>query len=148
MRRAASPEALGSAQRWQRVRHFATAALMVAVLGLGLRLGLSLYNTDALRGDAQYDRLTVRVSTPVLEFQWNNVEDAYYYRLVVWDIEGAEIVTRHETKSTRLSHNDAFVLALRHKLKTNRLYSVRIDAVDVQNRLIQGSDLVEFTLPE
>ncbi len=131
VRGAASPAAPRSALRWQRVRHFATATLLVAVLGLGLRLGLSLYNTDALRGDAQDERLTVLVSTPVLQFQWNNVEDAFYYRLVVWDVEGAEVVTRHETKSTRLSRNDAFMLALRHKLKTNRLYSVRIDAVDV-----------------
>lgn len=143
VRRAARP-----ALRRQRVRRFATAALMVAVLAIGLRVGLSLNDTDALRGDAEDGRLTVRVSTPALQFQWNHVEDAYYYRLVIWDAEAAEVVTRHETKSTRLGRNDAFVLSLRHELKARRLYSARIDAMDVQNREILSSDLVDFTLQE
>ncbi len=147
-RRAARPAVPRPALRRQRVRRFATAALMVAVLGIGLRVGLSLNDTDALRGDAEDDRLTVRVSTPALQFQWNTVEEAYYYRLVVWDVDAAEVVARHETKSTRLGRNDAFVLSLRHELKAERLYSARIEAVDVQNRLILRSDLVDFTLQE
>ncbi len=147
-RRAARPAAPRPALRRQRVRRFATAALMVAVLGIGLRVGLSLNDTDALRGDAEDDRLTVRVSTPALQFQWNTVEEAYYYRLVVWDVDAAEVVARHETKSTRLGRNDAFVLSLRHELKADHLYSARIEAVDVQNRLILRSDLVDFTLQE
>ena len=120
---------------------------MVAVLAIGLRVGLSLNETDALRGDDD-DGLTLRVSTPALQFQWNDVEEAYYYRLFVWDVEAAEIVTRHETKSTRLGRNDAFVLSLHHELKAGRLYTTRIDAIDVQNRLILSSESVDFMLQE
>ena len=136
------------ALRRQQMRRFATAALMMAVLATGLYVGLSLNETDTLRGDASEDGLTVRVSTPALQFQWNNVEDAYYYRLIVWDVEAAEVVAQHETKSVRLGRNDAFVLSLNSQLKVGRLYSVRIDAVDVQNRNIQSSELVDFTLEE
>jgi len=67
---------------------------------------------------------------------------------VIWDVEAAELVAQHETKSTRLGRNDAFLLSLRDQLKLHRTYQVRIDAVDVQNRLIQDSDLVSFILDE
>ena len=136
------------ALRRQQVRRFATAGLMMAILIIGLRVGLTLNNTDVLRGDASEDALTIRVSTPALQFQWNDVEDAYYYRLVVWDIEAAELVAQHETKLVRLGRNDAFVLSLLSQLKVGRTYSARIDAVDVQNRNIQSSESVEFTLQE
>ena len=136
------------ALRRQQVRRFATAGLMMAILVIGLRVGLTLNNTDVLRGDASEDALTIRVSTPALQFQWNDVEDAYYYRLVVWDIEAAELVAQHETKLVRLGRNDAFVLSLLSQLKVGRTYSARIDAVDVQNRNIQSSESVEFTLQE
>lgn len=137
------------ALRRKQVGRLVTGVLMVAVLAIGLRVGLSLNAPDTLRGDpATGDPLTVRVSTPALQFQWNAIDEAYYYRLVVWDVEAAEMVTEHETKSTRLGRNDAFVLSLRHELKAGRLYSARIDAIDVQNRRIQSSDLVEFSLNE
>ena len=134
--------------RLQRLRRFATAAVMVTVLGIGLRVGLSLNNIDTQRGADENTPLEVQVSTPALQFQWTEIPDAYYYRLVIWDVEAAELVAQHETKSTRLGRNDAFLLSLRDQLKLHRTYQVRIDAVDVQNRLIQDSDLVSFILDE
>ncbi|MCH8961573.1 MAG: hypothetical protein IH820_09695 [Bacteroidetes bacterium] len=135
--------------RLQRLRRFATAAVMVTVLVIGLRVGLSLNDIDTQRGATDENAaLEVQVSTPALQFQWTELPDAYYYRLVIYDVEAAELVAQHETKSTRLGRNDAFLLSLRDKLKLHRTYQVRIDAVDVQNRLIQDSDLVSFILDE
>ena len=132
-----------------RLRRFATAAVMVAVLVIGLRVGLSLNDIDTQRGATDENAaLEVQVSTPALQFQWTEIPDAYYYRLVIWDVEAAEFVAEHETKSTRLGRNDAFLLSLRDKLKLHRTYQVRIDAVDVQNRLIQNSARVDFILDE
>ncbi len=137
------------ARRLQRLRRVATAALMVVVLGIGLHLGLRL-NQDTLRGGEpdQVTELTVRVAKRALQFQWNQIPDAYYYRLVVWDPLEADVVAQHETRSTRLGRDDAFVLSLHSKLLPSRPYKVRVDAMDVQNRLIQSSPLVEFSLNE
>ncbi len=140
--------AIPRAARLQRLRRFATAAVMVAVLGIGLRVGLSLNDIDTQRGTDENTPLEVQVSTPALQFQWNEIPDAYYYRLVIWDVEASELVAQHETKSTRLGRNDAFLLSLRDQLKLHRTYQVRIDAMDVQNRLIQDSELVSFILDE
>ncbi len=135
--------------RAARLRRFATAAVMVTVLAIGLRVGLSLNDIDTQRGATDENvALEVEVSTPALRFQWTEIPDAYYYRLVIWDVEAAEFVAEHETKSTRLGRNDAFLLSLRDKLKLHRTYQVRIDAMDVQNRLIQDSELVDFILDE
>ncbi len=135
--------------RATRLRRFATAAVMVTVLAIGLRVGLSLNDIDTQRGATDENAaLEVEVSTPALRFQWTEIPDAYYYRLVIWDVEAAEFVAEHETKSTRLGRNDAFLLSLRDKLKLHRTYQVRIDAMDVQNRLIQDSELVSFILDE
>ena len=134
--------------RLHRLRRFAMAAVMVTVLGIGLRVGLSFNNIDTQRGADENTPLEVQVSTPALQLQWTEIPDAYYYRLVIWDVEAAELVAQHETKSTRLGRNDAFLLSLRDKLKLHRTYQVRIDAVDVQNRLIQDSELVSFILDQ
>ncbi len=135
--------------RATRLRRFATAAVMVTVLAIGLRVGLSLNDIDTQRGATDENAaLEVEVSTPALRFQWTEIPDAYYYRLVIWDVAAAEFVAEHETKSTRLGRNDAFLLSLRDKLKLHRTYQVRIDAMDVQNRLIQDSELVDFILDE
>ncbi len=132
-----------------RLRRFATAAVMVTVLAIGLRVGLSLNDIDTQRGATDENvALEVEVSTPALRFQWNEIPDAYYYRLVIYDVEALEYVAEHETKSIRLGRNDAFLLSLRDKLKLHRTYQVRIDAMDVQNRLIQDSEPVEFILDE
>ena len=131
-----------------RLRRFAMAAVMVTVLGIGLRAGLSLNAIDTQRGADENTPLEVQVSTPALQLQWTEIPDAYYYRLVIWDVEAAELVAQHETKSTRLGRNDAFLLSLRDQLKLHRTYQVRIDAMDVQNRLIQDSELVSFILDE
>ena len=147
IRRTPRPAIPRAAHR-QRLRRFATAAVMVVVLGIGLRVGLSLNDIDTQRGADENTPLEVQVSTPALQFQWNEIPDAYYYKLVIWDVEAAELVAQHETKSTRLGRNDAFLLSLRDKLKPHRTYQVRIDAVDVQNRLIQDSELVNFILDE
>ena len=135
--------------RAARLRRFATAAVMVTVLAIGLRVGLSLNDFDTQRGATDENAaLEVKISTPALQFQWTEIPDAYYYRLVIYDVEALEYVAEHETKSTRLGRNDAFLLSLRDKLKLHRTYQVRIDAMDVQNRLIQDSEPVEFILDE
>ncbi len=135
--------------RAARLRRFATAAVMVTVLAIGLRVGLSLNDIDTQRGATDENAaLEVEISTPALQFQWTEIPDAYYYRFVIYDVEALEYVAEHETKSTRLGRNDAFLLSLRDKLKLHRTYQVRIDAMDVQNRLIQDSERVDFILDE
>jgi len=149
IRHAPHPGARPAIPRAARMRRFATAAIMVTVLAIGLRVGLSLNDIDTQRGATDENvALEVEVSTPALRFQWNEIPDAYYYRLVIYDVEALEYVAEHETKSIRLGRNDAFLLSLRDKLKLHRTYQVRIDAMDVQNRLIQDSEPVEFILDE
>ncbi|MFQ5569320.1 MAG: hypothetical protein ACE5G0_06570, partial [Rhodothermales bacterium] len=128
------------------VRQFATPALMVVVLIIGLRIGLGL-NTDQLRGD-ETQELTVRVSTPALQFRWTDIDDAYYYRLTIWDMDEATTVAQHETRSSRVGRNDAFVLSLLPQLESRGTYGIQIEAVDVQNRSIQRSKITEFTVQE
>lgn len=127
----------------------ATMGLLVIVLSVALHVGWKLSTTDALRGTRTgEEQLEVRVSTPALQFEWNEVKDAYYYRLVIFDVEHAEVVAEHSTKSTRVGRNDAFVLSLYRELTPGRLYSARIDAFDIQNRTIQSSTMVDFPFEE
>ena len=79
---------------------------------------------------------------------WTEISEAYYYQLIIIDTGDAEVVGQHETRNNHLGRDDAFVLSLLSKLKPNRVYSLRIDAVDVQNRRIQSSDPIEFSLPD
>ncbi len=146
--RAPTTAATPSPLRKQRLRQATLGAVVVVFLSVGLYVGLPLNKTDTVRGNTLDDGLTVQVSTPALQFEWNEVEDAYYYSLVIWDVDAAELVAQHETKSTRLGRNDAFVLSLHRDLEMNRRYEARIDALDVQNRRIQSSKMVEFSLQE
>ena len=129
------------------VTRFLTAAVFVFAVGVGLRLSLG-PPADALRSRQADDLLALSVQTeregPIVH--WNQLPDAYQYRVVVWDPQEAEVVGRHETSSTRLDSQDAFMQAIRGQAATGRAYTVRVDAYDVQNRLIQTSETIEVNL--
>lgn len=131
--------------RLRQLRRLAVAALAVLVVGIGLRLSLNL-ETDTLRGGNESE-LTVRVTTPALQFRWNAIDSAYAYRLVIWNPQEAELVAQHETRNTRLDEGDSFLTTLRTRLQAGHTYSVRVDAYDAQNRLVQSSKLTDFVLP-
>lgn len=126
---------------------FAAAAVFVFAVGMGLRVSLG-PPTDALRSRQADDVLTLSVATsaddPVVH--WNQVPDAYQYRVVFWDPQAAEVVGRHETSSTRLDQGDAFIESIRTQATDGRSYTVRVDAYDAQNRLIQTSETVSVSL--
>jgi hypothetical protein len=119
----------------------------VFAVGVGLRLTLG-PPADALRSRQADDVLALSVQDeaggPVVH--WNQVPDAYQYRVVVWDPQAAEVVGRHETTATRLDARDEFMRSVRSEAGEPRSVTVRVDAYDVQNRLIQTSETVEVDL--
>lgn len=141
-----APTQLGR-RRMHGVARFMAAALVVFVVGIGLRLSLG-PPTDALRSRQADDVLTLSVSTedngPLVH--WNEVPDAYQYRIVVWDPQAAEVVGRYETMSTELDAADEFIRSVRARAEAGRSYTVRVDAFDVQNRLIQTSETISVDL--
>ncbi len=129
------------------VARFMAAAVVVFAVGIGLRLSLG-PPADALRSRQADDVLVVSVASstegPVVH--WTEVPDAYQYRLVVWDPEAAEVVGRYETTSTRLDGSDEFIRSVKARAEGGHTYTVRVDAFDVQNRLIQTSETVSVDL--
>lgn len=132
-------------RRLHGLSRYVVATVVVFTIGLGLRLAFG-PPTDALRSPlpAQSSELTVQVSPSDLVFTWNHIPDAYQYRVVIWDPQEARVVARHETATTRLDEESAFVRELRAQLADDHTYTIRIDAVDAQNRLIQSSESIEF----
>jgi hypothetical protein len=123
---------------------FAVAAMVLVVLTIGLQAGL-FNNTDTLRGGEEAPALTVEVDAQTLMMSWNALPDAYSYHVVVWDVEAAESVARHELRTTRLDKSDPFVQQLHDQLEAGREYEVRVDAQDDENRIIQRAELLAFT---
>lgn len=127
--------------RWQR---YAVAAMVLLAITIGLRIGLS-GNIDTLRGSEDAPGITGQVDATTLEMSWNAPPDAYSYHLVVWDVEAAESVAQHDLRATHLDDDDPFVQELHDQLVSGRQYEIRIDALNVENRVIQRSDLLQFT---
>lgn len=125
---------------------YVVATVVVISVGLGLRITFG-PPTDALRSPlpAQSGEMSLQISPASLTFQWQRVPDAYQYRLVFWDPQEARVVARHETSNTALTERDAFVQTLREQLVPGQSYTIRIDAVDEENRLIQSSPSLSFT---
>lgn len=141
-RAATPPRAL---RRLGGLRRYMAAAAVVFTVGISLRLAFG-PPTDALRSQpAETMAMTVQVDASDLEFVWSNVPDAYEYRLVIWDLQEARVVARHETTGNALAEDDPFVASLRPQLAAGKPYTIRIDAIDAQNRLILSSDALEFT---
>lgn len=132
------------ARRLQGLGRYAVATVVVFTVGLGLRLAFG-PPTDALRSPlpAQAGEMAVQVSPSDLTIEWSPVADAYEYRIVVWDPQQARVVTRSETSAHQ--SDAAFAAELRQKLAAGHTYTLRIDAVDAQNRLLQSSASISFT---
>lgn len=128
--------------RW---KPFAVAAMVLVVLTIGLQQTSLFDRTDTLRGTEEASALTVHVNAQTLAMSWTALPDAYSYRVVVWDVEAAESVARHELRTTELDETDPFVQQLHDQLEAGREYEVRIDVRDDENRVIQRADLFAFT---
>lgn len=124
---------------------YVAALLIVVVIGLGLKLTSS---TPALPLRSPPVRsgpeLRVQVSAPGSSIAWSAVDDAYRYRLVVWDHRDAEVVGRYETPDHRLSADHPVVGDLERDLERGKSYTLRVDAIDAENRLLRSSDAIEF----
>lgn len=143
--RRADRRSVPAARRMQGLSRYVVATVVVFTIGLGLRVAFG-PPTDALRSPIppEAPQLSVRVSPADLEFQWSRIPDAYHYRLVFWDPQEARVVAQHETPTHRIEGDDAFASDLRERLVAGQTYTLRIDAVDAQNRLIQSSETVQF----
>ncbi len=131
----------GASKRWMQLTG---AAVLVFALGFGLRLTLA-PPTSLTRDDVTPSKTTLTVDvSPALDFQWTAIPDAYKYKVVIWDARGARVVAEHETNATRLSDSDPFVQTLSPILDASQHYTLRIDAIDARNRLIESSELVSF----
>lgn len=124
---------------------YAAAAVFVFVVGVALRLTFG-PPTDALRSPLQRSgsQLRIEVSVPGPTIEWSTVENAYRYRLVVWDQQQARVAGQYETSDTEIGVTHAVVQELRGALQPGSTYVLRIDAIDAQNRLVQSSETVEF----
>ncbi|HMB90778.1 MAG TPA: hypothetical protein VKP65_08020 [Rhodothermales bacterium] len=127
--------------RW---KPYAVAAMVLVMLTIGLQVGL-FDNTDTLRGGEEASTLTLQVDNQTLAMSWNALPNAYSYIVVVWDVEAAESVARHELRAAQLDITDAFVQQLHEQLEEGREYEVRVDARNDENSVIQRADLFAFT---
>lgn len=134
-------------KRMQGITRFVAVAVVVFTVGVGLRLGFG-PPTDALRSrqSTQALELAVHAANEGPVVHWNKIGDAYHYRVVVWDPQAAEVLARYETDATRLSANDEFIRSLNKQFRPGQSYTLRVDAFDTQNRLIQSSETVAFSL--
>lgn len=133
--------------RLARVGRYVGVAVVVFVIGLSLRLVLGPPG-DGLRSfiDADAPEFTVEVVSPNLHMDWAPVEEAYAYHLKIWDPEEARVVAEHQTAATELTAQDPFVQSLRAQLVPSKEYTLQVEAVDAENRLIRRSELTRFQL--
>lgn len=129
-----------SRRRASSIGRFVAAAVMVFAVGAGLRLSLG-PPADALRSrsSAEALELSIRASEYGPVFLWSPLENAYQYRVVVWDPEEAVVMGRLETKANRVDAKDDFIRNLRDLAEQGRQYTVRVDALDARNRLLDSS---------
>lgn len=133
---------------WKRMSRYAGVFVVVFALGATLRL---LIGPEATEGPVMRDAAETLALAPTVEqdltLQWNAIEDAYQYEIVIFDVSASEVVAEHETKNNRLDSDDAFVVDLKSKLTPGGTYSLRIDAVNAQNRSLT-SKTIDFTAPQ
>ena len=127
------------------VSRFAAMAVVVFTIGAGLRLSFG-PSTDALRSSSVENALEITLGEPGTEssIEWSALPGAYQYRVVVWDPEMAQVVGRFETPSTRLADSEDFMQSIHPHLQKGHQYTLKIDAVDPQNRIMRSSETISF----
>lgn len=128
---------------------YVAATMIVFAIGIVLRLAFG-PPTDALRSPLSRESEILRVQVDAAagpSFTWSAVENAYLYRIVVWDPSAARVVGQYETRDSDLGAGNPIVDDLATKLGSGDPYTLRIDAIDAQNRLIRSSETVEFVAP-
>ena len=138
-----------AARRLSRIRdvgRYVAATAIVFAVGIVLRLAFG-PPTDALRSPLPRDAQGVEVTVAAgPEFDWSAVPNAYQYRIVIWDPLEARVVGQYETADSEIERGDPIISDLQPKLRKGDQYTLRIDAIDAQNRLIRSSETVEFTV--
>ena len=133
--------------RRNRRRHWLLGAVATVVLLAGLSIVL-VPPSDTIRTTVAEDvPLAVTVEADPLAVRWEPVPDAYSYRIVVWDPAAAVLVAEHTTDEPHLAADDAFLVELQPRLSSGGTYEVRIDAIDVRNRLLRSSEATAFVAP-
>jgi hypothetical protein len=124
---------------------YASAASFVFGVGLVLWFALG-PPLEAFRPPPLPDhaRLSVELSYPGPTIAWQPVEEAFRYRLVVWDQRRADVAGSYRTTDHELGSSHEIIQALREDLQTGRTYVLRVDAIDARNRRVQSSATVEF----
>lgn len=125
---------------------YAAAALVIISLGFAAYLQF-LPEKDELRSTRDVEPFAVQVEPArnAVAIQWNAVAEADRYAVVVWDINRAEVVARYEQQQADLNSNDPEMKDLATRLKPGRHYSVRVDAIDRDNRIVLSSPSTDFT---
>lgn len=132
----------------QRVAQYAAITAVLFTVGLTLRLAFGPPST-VLRTDAGSGLpLSVEVTTDDLQFSWTSIPNAYSYRIVIWDPQEARVVAQYATADNTLDTSNDFIAQLRPQLLAAHNYKLRIDAIDPQNRVIESSEMINFSLKE
>ena len=138
-----------AARRLSRIRdigRYVAATAIVFAVGIVLRMAFG-PPTDALRSPLPRNVQGVDVTvTAGPEFDWSAVPNAYQYRVVIWDPMEARVVGQYETADSEIESGDPIIRDLQPKLRKGDQYTLRIDAIDAQNRLIRSSETVEFVV--
>lgn len=135
------------APRRRIARRMAAGLLAVLLVGFGVR-ALLFAPSDALRSPqpaAEAPTFSVQIETPSLAMSWDPVLDAYAYQIIIWDPVGVRVVDRHRTTATHLDADDPFVETLSATLEPGHSYSLRVDAINAQNRQLRSSEAINFT---
>lgn len=128
---------------------YVAATVIVFAIGIVLRLAFG-PPTDALRSPLPSEAGALRVQVDLADapaLSWSAVENAYQYRIVVWDPTEAQVVGQYQTREADLGAEHPVVTDLREKLRSGDPYTLRIDAIDAQNRLIRSSETLSFMAP-
>lgn len=130
-------------------RHaLAIAAVFLIMSGVGLYTMMP-PSFDTVRSSVEgTSEFNLTISVQELAFEWSAIPETDYYKITVLDPLEIDVIGKHQTRATTLDSSDPFIFSLLPKLTPQYIYSVRLDAYDKENRLIQSSDMVEFSLPE
>ncbi len=138
----ADPRAPTRARRLRRsplLVRCALGALAVLTGGVALRIATQTtpVDTDRLRAQTESAPLTVGLDGD--RFTWTAVPDAARYEVVVWDAVTAAVTARTVSETT--ATDDAFAATLRGIRASAAPQQVRVDAFDIENRLLASSAL-------
>ena len=135
----ADPRAPTRVRRSPLLVRCALGALVILTGGVALRIATQTTPVGADRLRAQTESAPLTIGLDGDRFTWTAVPDAARYEVVVWDAVTAAVTARTVSETT--TTGEAFAATLRSIRASAAPQQVRVDAFDVENRLLASSAL-------